>query len=147
MNWARKSPGLIDLNCLQRQHWPVAFAKNYGLVTLRYSSTSRPQQERSIAEDRAEYKDTNHTRKDAEEVGGMSRRLAQMTDESLDYGGRSAEKAIEEAGFSEELKRQLEERINDSKFRSDHPAAFVELNMPVSLTFFSKMDGAKYWPV
>ena len=147
MSWVRKPPGLIDLNCLQRQHWPVAFAKNYGLVTLRYWSTSRPQHERSTAEDRAEYKDTNYTGKNAEGVGGMSRRLAQMTDESLDHGGRSAEKAMKEAGFSEELKRQLEERINNSKFRSDHPTAIVELNMPVSLMFFFKMDGANYWPV
>ena len=61
----------------------------------------------------------------------MSRRLAEMTDETIDQGGRSAQKTVEESGFSEELKRRLEARILDSKFRSDNPAAFAGLNMPV----------------
>lgn len=61
----------------------------------------------------------------------MSSRLAQMTDESLSHEGRGAEKVIEEAGFSEELKRQLEGRIKESTFKSENPAAFAQLNMPV----------------
>ena len=63
--------------------------------------------------------------------GQMSSRLAQMTDESLSHGGRDAEKLIEEAGFSEELKRQLEERIKETAFKSENSAAFAQLNMPV----------------
>ena len=63
----------------------------------------------------------------------MSSRLAQMTDESLGHGVPGAAKAIEEAGFSEELKRQLEERIKESTFRSENPAAFAQINMPVGL--------------
>ena len=61
----------------------------------------------------------------------MSRRLAQMTDESIEQGGRSAKKAIEEGGFSEELKRRLEERIQESSFKSENPAVFAQVNMPV----------------
>lgn len=61
----------------------------------------------------------------------MTRRLAQMTDESLEQGGRSAQNAIKEGGFSEELKSRLESKILDSKFKSDNPAAFAQLNMPV----------------
>ena len=61
----------------------------------------------------------------------MSRRLEEMTDESLEQGGRSAHKAVEEAGFSEGLKRRLEARIADSRFKSENPAAFAEANMPV----------------
>ena len=61
----------------------------------------------------------------------MSRRLADMTDESIEQGGRSAQKAVGEAGFSEELKRQLEARIADSKFKGENPAAFAQANMPV----------------
>jgi hypothetical protein len=61
----------------------------------------------------------------------MSRRLAQMIDESIQQGGRGAKKAIEEGGFSEELKRQLEARLLDSSFKSGNPAAFAQVNMPV----------------
>lgn len=61
----------------------------------------------------------------------MSRRLAELTDESIEQGGRSAQKAVEEAGFSEELKRRLEARIADGKFKNENPAAFAQVNMPV----------------
>ena len=63
----------------------------------------------------------------------MSRRLAEMTDESIEQGGRSAQKAVEEAGFSEELKRRLEARIVDGKFKSENPAAFAQIKMPVCI--------------
>lgn len=54
-----------------------------------------------------------------------------MTDESLEQGGRSAQNAIKEGGFSEELKSRLEAKILDGKFKSDNPAAFAQLSMPV----------------
>ncbi len=54
-----------------------------------------------------------------------------MTDESIEQGGRSAQKAVEEAGFSEELKRLLEARIADTQFKTENPAAFAQVNMPV----------------
>ena len=77
----------------------------------------------------------------------MSSRLNQMTEESLSHGGREAEKFVEEAGFSEELKRQLEERINDNTFKSDYPAAFAQMNMPVghlsSLDIYLTLDIAQ----
>lgn len=66
-----------------------------------------------------------------EEAGGMTRRLAQMTDESLEQGGRSMQNAIKEGGFSEELKSRLEAKILDDKFKIGNPAAFAQLNMPV----------------
>lgn len=61
----------------------------------------------------------------------MSRKLAEMTEEAMLTGGRSARKNMQEAGFSEELKRQLEQRIADSSFKSEHAAAFSIVNMPV----------------
>lgn len=61
----------------------------------------------------------------------MSSRLNQMTEESLSHGARGAEKFVEEAGFSEELKRQLEEKIKDNTFKSGNSAAFAQMNMPV----------------
>lgn len=71
--------------------------------------------------------------KKSEGTGAMSRRLADMTDETLESGGRTARKAVEEAGFSEELKKRLEARIQDSEFRSENPAAFAQVNMPVRI--------------
>lgn len=61
----------------------------------------------------------------------MSERLEQMTEETIEQGGRGAQKAIYEAGFSEELKRKLESKILDSKFKSENPTAFAQLNIPV----------------
>ena len=58
--------------------------------------------------------------------------MEQMTEESMEQSGSRAAKIVEEAGFSEELKKRLEARITDSKFRSEHPTAFAALNMPVS---------------
>ena len=62
----------------------------------------------------------------------MSSRLKQMTNESLSHGGRGAKKFIEAAGLSDELIKQLEERIIDSALNSANPAAFAQMNMPVS---------------
>jgi len=67
-----------------------------------------------------------------EERGAMSRRLAAMSEESLETGGRSARKAVEEAGFSDDLKRQLEQRIADASFRSENAQAFAQANLPSS---------------
>jgi hypothetical protein len=55
-----------------------------------------------------------------------------MTEEALLEGGRSAQKNIEAAGFSDDLKTQLEEKIKMSTFRSEHAGAFSVTNMPVS---------------
>ena len=54
-----------------------------------------------------------------------------MTEESLEQTSRNIEKAIEEGGFSEELKRELEQRFKDSAFRNENAAAFAQINMPV----------------
>ncbi|MCJ1472134.1 hypothetical protein MMC13_000781 [Lambiella insularis] len=62
----------------------------------------------------------------------MSRRLEDMTERTVEEGGQSAQKYVEEAGFSEELKRRLEARIADDKFRSANPAAFAQIDLPSS---------------
>ena len=66
-----------------------------------------------------------------ESVGALSRRLAEMTEESIESGGRTARKMMDEAGFSEELKRKLEAKIQGSSFRDENPAAFAQMDMPV----------------
>lgn len=62
----------------------------------------------------------------------MSRRLSQMTEDAMVEGGRSARRNIEHAGFSEDLKKQLEERVLAASFRSEHAAAHSILDMPAS---------------
>jgi hypothetical protein len=63
------------------------------------------------------------------EQGAMSRRLAEATEDALLEGGRAGRKAVEEAGFSDELKSKLLERIEAAKFKSEHAAAFSEAGM------------------
>lgn len=65
------------------------------------------------------------------EEGAMSRRLSEMADESMLEGGKSSRKNMLEAGFSEDLKKKLEERIAQSSFQSENSATFSLVNMPV----------------
>lgn len=69
------------------------------------------------------------TRKD--KSGTLSRRLAEMTEDMILEGGRSARRNLQEAGFSEELKKRLEEKIKESAFKNEHAVAFSIANMPV----------------
>ncbi|KAI9733784.1 MAG: hypothetical protein M1818_007051 [Claussenomyces sp. TS43310] len=62
----------------------------------------------------------------------MSRRLAQATEDALLEGGRAGRKAVEEAGFSEELKARLLERVEAAKFQSEHTASFAEAGLSSS---------------
>ena len=64
----------------------------------------------------------------------MSRRLEEITDNMIESGGRDGQRATEEAGFSEELKKKLEERIQKTSFRNEYPAAFAQMEMPVRRT-------------
>lgn len=93
----------------------------------RYVSDSKPPQPSDSDGERSESSDQ------AEDVkGAMTRRLEEMSEETLESGGKSARKFIEEAGFSEDLKRKLEQRIADANFRSEHASAFAQANMPAS---------------
>ncbi|KAI0539212.1 hypothetical protein GGR58DRAFT_260314 [Xylaria digitata] len=66
------------------------------------------------------------------EPGAMSRRLQEATDEVLLTGGKAGRRAIEDAGFSEELKEKLLAKVKDAQFRSEYAAAFSEVDMPPS---------------
>lgn len=67
--------------------------------------------------------------KDGKEQGAMSRRLAEATEEALLEGGRAGRRAVEDAGFSEELKAKLLEKVEAHKFRSENAAAFAEARL------------------
>lgn len=104
-----------------------------------YSTRSSP-----LPQDHGEAAGPEEVERKEEEHGRMSQRLSQMTEESIEQGGRSIKKAIEEGGFSEDLKKQLEARIQNNTFRSENPAAFAEINMPVRLLFRRYHSGV--WP-
>ena len=50
----------------------------------------------------------------------MSRRLQEATEEALYTGGRAGRQAVEDAGFSDELKSKLLGKIADVKFHVEH---------------------------
>jgi hypothetical protein len=94
-------------------------------------------------------KDTrsNHEGNDQEkEQGAMSRRLAALSEQALESGGRGARKAVEEAGFDEGLKQDLLERIATASFRNEHAGAISQAEMPNSASRHSKdIAGATPW--
>lgn len=61
--------------------------------------------------------------------GAMSRRLAEATEDAILEGGRAGRKAVEEAGFSDELKERLLERVKAHTFRSENSTAFAEASL------------------
>jgi hypothetical protein len=50
----------------------------------------------------------------------MSRRLQEATEETLLTGGRAGRRAVEDAGFSEELRDRLLAKLADAEFREEH---------------------------
>lgn len=62
----------------------------------------------------------------------MSQRLQEATEEAFLTGGHAGRKAIEDAGFSNELKERLFARVQDAKFRAENAGAFAEAGMPGS---------------
>ncbi|RDW64969.1 hypothetical protein BP6252_10620 [Coleophoma cylindrospora] len=63
------------------------------------------------------------------EPGAMSRRLAEATEDALLEGGRAGRRAVEDAGFSEELKDRLLEKVRAQKFGSENATAFAEAGL------------------
>ena len=68
----------------------------------------------------------------AETPGALSRRLSDMTERALDNAGSRGGKMLQETGFSDELKQQLQQRIQASEFTAEHTAAIAQVNMSVS---------------
>ncbi|KAI9717133.1 MAG: hypothetical protein M1812_004881 [Candelaria pacifica] len=67
-----------------------------------------------------------------EEEGAMSRRLSELTNQAIEGDLRGAGKVTEEAGFSEDLKRQLEDRIAEGRFRSENAGALSQVELSTS---------------
>lgn len=75
-------------------------------------------------------KNANDSNDEVKEQGAMSRRLADMAEETMDTGSKSDQKLMKEV-FSDELKKQLEERIAQTSFSGQNQRAASQVNMPV----------------
>lgn len=54
-----------------------------------------------------------------------------MVEETIDTGSKSDRKMMQDVGFSEDLKRKLEERIAQSAFQTDNQQAISVAQLPV----------------
>lgn len=122
-------PGYICSRCLQAQKKRAALSTAPARARA-FSSTPPLYSDGAVRKE--EKKEEGHNEgTEKKEEGAMSRRLAEMAEETMETAGRSGRKVMEGAGFSEELKKQLEERIAQSSFRSENAAAFSQVDMPV----------------
>ncbi|PWY82899.1 hypothetical protein BO70DRAFT_428967 [Aspergillus heteromorphus CBS 117.55] len=69
---------------------------------------------------------------DPPEKGAMARRLSEMTEQAMLEGGRAARRDMQHAGFSEDLKQQLEERVAAAAFKSEYAGAHSIVHLPPS---------------
>lgn len=78
--------------------------------------------------------------------GAMSRRLAEATEDALFEGGRAGRRAVEDAGFSEDLKQKLLEKVEAHKFRSENASAFAQVGLSSNIGRGSQdIASAKAW--
>ncbi|KAI4866586.1 hypothetical protein F4820DRAFT_247117 [Hypoxylon rubiginosum] len=89
------------------------------------SSPSTPTSDKPVREPDSSTNDNSDP-----ELGPMARRLQEATEEVLLTGGKAGRRAVQDAGFSEELKERLFAKVKDAEFRSEHAAAFAEAGMP-----------------
>ncbi|KAL9077549.1 MAG: hypothetical protein Q9157_003351, partial [Trypethelium eluteriae] len=129
--------------------------ERYGSLYVQWPSTRRPfsasprlpqPKPKVVRGDDEGKQDGLESRAQEEEQGAMSRRLADMSDESLETGGRSARKAVEEAGFNEDLKQQLEDRLVAAQFKEEHRSALAQAELPASTGNGTRdIAGAEPW--
>ncbi|KAM0335073.1 hypothetical protein ACHAQA_000107 [Verticillium albo-atrum] len=73
--------------------------------------------------------------------GALSRRLEQATEDALTSGSSGA-RAIAEAGFSDELKDRLFEKVQAARFQDENAAAFAEAGLTINSSSSSSASAA-----
>ncbi|KAJ5788585.1 hypothetical protein N7457_003575 [Penicillium paradoxum] len=101
-------------------------------IYRRFSAACQLNQTSPSSSNKTEKKDGKNETEGEEKDSPMGRRLAQMTEDAMLEGGRSARRNIEQAGFSEELKNQLAERLAAASFKSEYAAAHSIVDMPAA---------------
>ncbi|EHA54155.1 hypothetical protein MGG_08932 [Pyricularia oryzae 70-15] len=123
---------LPTMNIATRSHAPR-------LLRLRPSArllSPRQGQQQRASSSAADSKPQTDNRNAADEPdpasmqGAMSRRLEQATEDALLTGGTAGRRAVEDAGFSDELKERLLNKIADAEFRAKHAGALHEAGIP-----------------
>jgi hypothetical protein len=126
----RSTSAWVSLNCARTYSLPTtSLPKSIALRTFSSYSPLAAGKATSPSDEDEDAKQNGAQ----EEEGAMSRRLAEMAEETMDTGSKSDRKLMQDAGFSEELKRKLEERIEQTVFLAENQQAFSEADMPVRL--------------
>ena len=99
------------------------------------SSTKDTEKTHAPIPNREEAKPTRDGESDdaTPEPGPMARRLQEATEDALLTGGRAGRRAVEDAGFSEELKSRLLDKLADARFRTDSAASFAAAAMDATV--------------
>lgn len=133
----------ICMRCVQAlRHQPLvppprALSTNSRLFS--HDNTARPATEpaHNSTEPTSPSKDASSTARhnpaepqSPSEPGVMSRRLEEATEAALLTGGRAGARAVEDAGFSEELKARLLSRLSDA--RADNASAISAAGFPAA---------------
>lgn len=87
---------------------PASAPRNYANAATQRKES---EEERDAPASAPEIKNQKGNGEEEQEEGALTRRLRSMSEEALETGGHGARKAVEEAGFSAELKARLEQRI------------------------------------
>ena len=128
MNIAKRANPYICIPCLYSQSSLSARVRHNAIHSRDFAqSTDSPQE--VTKDDKSKF--TSEANGQGQAEGRMSGRLVQMTDTMIEQDERRAKKAIDEGGFSEELKKKLEARLQESSFRSENAAAFAQASLPV----------------
>lgn len=107
--------------CLRAHRRPFRPRTTAVLPTRRYANAVTQPKEpeaRQDEQDSANKTELQNGGGEEKEEGAFTRRMRQMSEEALETGGHGAVKAVEEAGFSVDLKAQLEQRIASASFRT-----------------------------
>ncbi|KAL4727563.1 hypothetical protein ACLX1H_004246 [Fusarium chlamydosporum] len=116
--------------------WCLQASRQSRSLPLTYYSTqaSTSKTENQQINNRPENKNESSDASAAEkELGPLARRLEEATEEALFTGGRAGRRAVEDAGFSEELKERLLNKIADAQFKSENASAFAEAGLSSSV--------------
>ncbi|THC91719.1 hypothetical protein EYZ11_008822 [Aspergillus tanneri] len=134
---SRRHVGALHVNSLLTPYAPKRqISRPFSIVNKRQNADSTGSEDSKSSKAKDEPK----------EDGAMARRLSEMTEQAILEGGSSTRKNMQQVGFSEDLKKELEERIAASSFKSEHAAAHSIVNMPTSAGQGTRdIAGAQPW--
>lgn len=121
------SPGVPGrlLRAVNRRHPRVAAPTFH--APRSYSDDHRPSPLNKAQDGSVEEKGSSPTSPPS--PGPMARRLEEATEDALLTGGRAGRRAVEDAGFNDELKQRLLSKIADAKFRDEHDAVLRDAGL------------------